>query len=136
MQGVDLSKGVQSAVPGWDNVRLLAPHAELKLQACGQSPLIDAHRLRCGACSAVPHFFTLLLGLILLVRAMRLATGHSVLHPGSSLLLPVSDSGPSCSITSDFGAFKGSITDPQRRELRGAGLTRAGRLSAISVLQG
>ena len=47
MQDVDLSKGVQSAVPGWDNVRLLAPHAELKLQACGQSPLIDAHRLRC-----------------------------------------------------------------------------------------
>ena len=37
---------MQTAVPGWDNVRLLAPHAELKMQACGQSPLIDAHRLR------------------------------------------------------------------------------------------
>lgn len=45
-QGLDLSQSVVGAVKGWDSVRLLAPHAELKLLACGQSTLIDAHRLR------------------------------------------------------------------------------------------
>ena len=30
MQGKDLSQGVLAAIPGWGDVRLLAPHAELK----------------------------------------------------------------------------------------------------------
>jgi len=45
--GSDFKMGVARAVPGWENVRLLAPHAELRLLACGQSSLIDAQRLRC-----------------------------------------------------------------------------------------
>ncbi|KAK9800299.1 hypothetical protein WJX73_007633 [Symbiochloris irregularis] len=45
LEGVDLSPGVVAAVPGWDSVRLLAPHAELKLLACSQPTLIDAYRL-------------------------------------------------------------------------------------------
>ncbi len=47
MDGADFKAGVAAAVPGWENVRLLAPHAELRLLACGQSSLIDADRLRC-----------------------------------------------------------------------------------------
>ena len=46
MQGLDLSQGIAAAVPGWEDVRLLAPHAELRLLVCGQPSLIDAHRLR------------------------------------------------------------------------------------------
>lgn len=53
MQGVDLTPGIVAAVPGWDSVRLLAPHAELKLLACSQPTLIDAYRLRC-ACRCPP----------------------------------------------------------------------------------
>lgn len=34
-------------MPGWADVRLLAPHSELRLLVCGQGSLIDAHRLRC-----------------------------------------------------------------------------------------
>ena len=30
VQGKDLSQGVLAAIPGWGDVRLLAPHAELK----------------------------------------------------------------------------------------------------------
>ena len=47
IKGSDFKTGVARAVPGWENVRLLAPHAELRLLACGQSSLIDAQRLRC-----------------------------------------------------------------------------------------
>ena len=47
VKGSDFKTGVARAVPGWENVRLLAPHAELRLLACGQSSLIDAQRLRC-----------------------------------------------------------------------------------------
>ncbi len=46
VKGSDFKAGVARAVPGWENVRLLAPHAELRLLACGQSSLIDAQRLR------------------------------------------------------------------------------------------
>lgn len=46
MQGMDLSQGVGAAVPDWDDVRLLAPHAELRLLACGQASLLQSHRLR------------------------------------------------------------------------------------------
>ncbi|KAK9814581.1 hypothetical protein WJX72_008178 [[Myrmecia] bisecta] len=45
IEGLDTSEGLEAAVPGWAAVRLLAPHAELRLLACGQSLLIDAHRL-------------------------------------------------------------------------------------------
>ncbi len=48
LQGLDLSQGIAMAVPGWEDVRLLAPHAELRLLVCGQPSLIDAHRLRCA----------------------------------------------------------------------------------------
>lgn len=44
--GADFKNGVAAAVPGWENVRLLAPHAELRLLVCGESTIIDAHRLR------------------------------------------------------------------------------------------
>ena len=47
VRGADFKNGVAAAVPGWENVRLLAPHAELRLLVCGQSTIIDAHRLRC-----------------------------------------------------------------------------------------
>ena len=43
---LDLSDGLEAAVPGWADVRLLAPHSELRLLVCGQGSLIDAHRLR------------------------------------------------------------------------------------------
>ncbi len=49
MQGLDFSHGISAVVPGWDDVRLLAPHAEMRLLCSGQSCLIDAHRLRCRA---------------------------------------------------------------------------------------
>ena len=45
-QGMDLSQGIAAVVPDWDSVRLLAPHAELRLLACGQASLIAPHRLR------------------------------------------------------------------------------------------
>ncbi|KAL3143576.1 hypothetical protein ABBQ38_002373 [Trebouxia sp. C0009 RCD-2024] len=45
VEGMDLSQGVGAAVPDWDDVRLLAPHAELRLLACGQASLIQPHRL-------------------------------------------------------------------------------------------
>ncbi len=48
VEGRDFKTGVARAVPGWGDVRLLAPHAELRLLACGQSALIDAQRLRCA----------------------------------------------------------------------------------------
>ena len=50
VKGSDFKTGVARAVPGWENVRLLAPHAELRLLACGQSSLVDAQRLRCLTC--------------------------------------------------------------------------------------
>ena len=53
VEGRDFKTGVARAVPGWGDVRLLAPHAELRLLACGQSALIDAQRLRCASC--LPH---------------------------------------------------------------------------------
>ena len=67
---LDLSEGIDAAVPGWADIRLLAPHAELRLLACGQGTLIDATRLRCccrqpsciDGCSLTP---TLMLVLIL-----------------------------------------------------------------------
>ena len=43
---MDLSRGVLAAVPGWAHVRLLAPHADLRLLVCGHSSLVDSHRLR------------------------------------------------------------------------------------------
>ncbi len=43
---MDVSQGVAAVVPDWDDVRLLAPHAELRLLACGQASLIAPHRLR------------------------------------------------------------------------------------------
>ena len=43
---LDVSEGSEAAVPGWADVRRLAPHAELRLLVCGQGTLIDAHRLR------------------------------------------------------------------------------------------
>lgn len=43
--GMDFSQGVAAAVPGWADVRLLAPRAELPLRLCGGQPLIDSHRL-------------------------------------------------------------------------------------------
>ena len=46
VQDLDLSEGIASAVPNWEDVRLLAPHAELRLLACGQASLIQPHRLR------------------------------------------------------------------------------------------
>ena len=46
MQGMDLSQGVGAVIPDWDDVRLLAPHAELRLLVCGQASLIAPHRLR------------------------------------------------------------------------------------------
>jgi hypothetical protein len=46
VKGANFKNGVAPAVPGWENVRLLAPHAELRLLVCGQASLIDAHRLR------------------------------------------------------------------------------------------
>lgn len=49
MQGLDLSQGMAAAVPEWEDVRLLAPHAELRLLACGQASLIQPHRLRSGS---------------------------------------------------------------------------------------
>ncbi|CAL8464121.1 g3656 [Coccomyxa elongata] len=45
VMGADFKNGVAAAVPGWENVRLLAPHAELRLLVCGESTIIDAHRL-------------------------------------------------------------------------------------------
>jgi hypothetical protein len=48
MEGKDFKGGVAAAVPGWESVRLLAPHAELRLLATGHASLIDAHRLRCA----------------------------------------------------------------------------------------
>ena len=45
LEGVDLSQGLPAAVPGYENVRLLAPHAELRLLACGLSTLINAQSL-------------------------------------------------------------------------------------------
>ncbi len=52
---LDLSRGILAAVPGWAHVRLLAPHADVRLLVCGQSTLVDSHRLRCtaAACSRV-----------------------------------------------------------------------------------
>lgn len=42
---LDLSKGtLADVVPGWADVRLLAPRAELRLLLCGGSDLIDPHR--------------------------------------------------------------------------------------------
>ena len=38
-----------AAVPGWAHVRLLAPHADLRLLVCGHSSLVDSHRLRWAA---------------------------------------------------------------------------------------
>ena len=54
VKGTDFKTGVARAVPGWENVRLLAPHAELRLLACGQSALIDAQRLRCARLLSAP----------------------------------------------------------------------------------
>jgi hypothetical protein len=48
---LDLSRGVLAAVPGWAHVRLLAPHADLRLLVCGHSSLVDSHRLRWAAAS-------------------------------------------------------------------------------------
>ncbi|DBA79408.1 hypothetical protein WJX79_002219 [Trebouxia sp. C0005] len=45
LEGMDLSQGIAAVVPDWDSVRLLAPHAELRLLACGQASLIAPHRL-------------------------------------------------------------------------------------------
>lgn len=45
LQGKDFANGVGAAVPDWDDVRLLAPHAELRLLACGQPSLISPERL-------------------------------------------------------------------------------------------
>eukprot|EP00891_Asterochloris_glomerata_P001718 jgi/Astpho2/1718/Aster-04143 len=45
VEGLDFSHGISAVVPGWDDVRLLAPHAEMRLLCSGQSCLIDAHRL-------------------------------------------------------------------------------------------
>ncbi|KAL3134023.1 hypothetical protein ABBQ32_008457 [Trebouxia sp. C0010 RCD-2024] len=42
---MDLSQGLGAALPDWDDVRLLAPHAELRLLACGQASLIQPNRL-------------------------------------------------------------------------------------------
>ncbi len=54
-QGMDLSQGIGAVVPDWDNVRLLAPHAELRLLACGQASLIAPHRLRSHTvCPSMP----------------------------------------------------------------------------------
>lgn len=49
---LDLSRGVLAAVPGWAHVRLLAPHADLRLLVCGHSTLVDSHRLRCRLLSS------------------------------------------------------------------------------------
>jgi len=46
---LDLSRGILAAMPGWVHVRLLAPHADVRLLVCGQSTLVDSHRLRCTA---------------------------------------------------------------------------------------
>lgn len=54
--GADFKNGVAAAVPGWENVRLLAPHAELRLLVCGQSTIIDSHRLRCSNVPATLGF--------------------------------------------------------------------------------
>eukprot|EP00798_Chlamydomonas_sp_ICE-L_P000459 gene459-1865_t len=42
--GVDLSAGVAN-VPGWSDIRLLAPRAELRLLLCGGSDLIESAKL-------------------------------------------------------------------------------------------
>lgn len=70
VMGADFKNGVAAAVPGWENVRLLAPHAELRLLVCGESTIIDAHRLRCQmpprlSCTSSCHAFALLGGLML-----------------------------------------------------------------------
>lgn len=43
--GLDFSEGIARAIPGWADVRLLAPRAELRLLLCGRSAMIDAQRL-------------------------------------------------------------------------------------------
>lgn len=43
--GVDLPAGGLSSFPGWSDVRLLAPRAELRMLICGGSSLIDPARL-------------------------------------------------------------------------------------------
>lgn len=45
MPGLDLTQSIASAVPGWSDLRLLAPRAELRLLLCGGSSLIDSHKL-------------------------------------------------------------------------------------------
>ena len=46
LEGVDLSAGVAAAFPGWRDVRLLAPNAELRLLLAGVSQVVNTESLR------------------------------------------------------------------------------------------
>ncbi|GAX77467.1 hypothetical protein CEUSTIGMA_g4911.t1 [Chlamydomonas eustigma] len=43
--GVDPSQSLSTSIPGWSDLRLLAPRAEVRLLLCGGSSLVDSHRL-------------------------------------------------------------------------------------------
>lgn len=45
--GADLSRGVATAFPGYADLRLLAPNAELRLLQAGVSAMVNPHNLRC-----------------------------------------------------------------------------------------
>lgn len=48
LEGVDLSQGMTAAFPGYGELRLLAPTAELRLLHAGVSPMVNATNLRWG----------------------------------------------------------------------------------------
>lgn len=48
IEGADLSNGVPAAFPGYGDMRLLAPNAELRLLLAGISAMVNPHNLRWG----------------------------------------------------------------------------------------
>ncbi|CAK0786305.1 hypothetical protein CVIRNUC_009518 [Coccomyxa viridis] len=95
VKGSDFKTGVARAVPGWENVRLLAPHAELRLLACGQSSLVDAQRL-----SYLGEALRALL--VLEVRQLRLAGRHPCERTPAHL--PQGATASRCSVQTASGA--------------------------------
>jgi hypothetical protein len=49
VEGVDLSGGLAAAFPGYADLRLLAPNAELRLLVAGLSSMVNQHNLRWAA---------------------------------------------------------------------------------------
>ncbi|KAK9844911.1 hypothetical protein WJX74_008601 [Apatococcus lobatus] len=94
-QSLDLSQGIAAAVPGWEDVRLLAPHAELRLLVCGQPSLIDAHRL---------SFLGEALRAILVLEVRRATVTSTTPCERLPAHLPPGSSALRCSIRSQSGA--------------------------------